>query len=192
MCGVGSSVRGYVFGTAHWRSSVWSGRCQQDHQSSSQLSLSLATAARVLLIAAPHVGMRACYPCERRCAQLLCVRAQAVAGGLAWQARSRERARHRRIVCYADGWVRLVDVGHEALSARTKVGATAACLRATWYRRPASGQQAPAFAGEQGARGCGRRTSFRLVCERKGAADIAEHCLKLLEQCIARCASGGT
>ena len=56
------------------------------------LSLSLATAARVLLIAAPHVGMRACYPCERRCAQLLCVRAQAVAGGLAWQARSRERA----------------------------------------------------------------------------------------------------
>ena len=156
------------------------------------LSLSLATAARVLLIAAPHVGMRACYPCEQRCAQLLCVRAQAVAGGLAWQARSRERAQHRRIVCYADGWVRLVDVGHEALSARTKVGATAACLRATWYRRPASGQQAPAFAGEQGARGCGRRTSFRLVCERKGAADIAEHCLKLLEQCIARCASGGT
>ena len=192
VCGVGCSVRGYVFGTAHWRSSVWSGRCQQDHQSSSQLSLSLATAARVLLIAAPHVGMRACYPCERRCAQLLCVRAQAVAGGLAWQARSRERAQHRRIVCYADGWVRLVDVGHEALSARTKVGATAACLRATWYRRPASGQQAPAFAGEQGARGCGRRTSFRLVCERKGAADIAEHCLKLLEQCISRCASGGT
>ena len=192
VCGVGSSVRGYVFGTAHWGSSVEWPLPTRPYQSSSQLSLSLATAARVLFIAAPHVGMRACYPCERRCAQLLCVRAQAVAGGLAWQARSRERAQHRRTVCYADGWVRLVDVGHEALSARTKVGATAACLRATWYRRPASGQQAPAFAGEQGARGCGRRTSFRLVCERKGAADIAEHCLKLLEQCISRCASGGT
>ena len=193
VCGVGSSVRGYVFGTAHWRSSVWSGRCQQDHIRAALSSPSLSQpAARVLLIAAPHVGMLACYPCERRCAQLLCVRAQAVAGGLAWQARSRERAQHRRAVCCADGWVRLVDVGHEALSARTKVGATAACLRATWYRRPASGQQAPAFAGEQGARGCGRRTSFRLVCERKAAADIAEHCLKLLEQCIARCASGET
>ena len=155
------------------------------------LKFLLRTNRRACFIAAPHFGMLACYLCERRCAQLLCVRAQAVAGGLAWQARSRERAQHRRTVCYADGWVRLVDVGHEALSARTKVSATAACLRATWYRRPASGQQAPAFAGEQGARGCGRRTSFRLVCESKGAADIAEHCLKLLEQCIARCGSGG-
>ena len=190
----GLQCAGHTFGAAHWRSSVEWPLPTRPYQSSSQLSsLSLSqTAARVLFIAAPHVGMLACYPCERRCAQLLYVRAQAVAGGLAWQARRRERAQHRRAVCCADGWVRLVDVGHEALSARTKVGATVACLRATWYRRPASGQQAPAFAGEQGARGCGRRTRFRLVCERKGAADIAEHCLKLLEQCIARCASGGT
>ena len=153
---------------------------------------SISQTAWSALIAAPHVGMLACYPCERTCTQLLCVRAQTAAGGLAWQARSRESTQHRRAVCCADGWVRLVDVGHEALSARTKVGATDVCLHTTWCRRSAADQQAPAFAGEQGARGCGRRTSFRLVCERKGAADIAEHCLKLLEQCIARCGSGGT
>lgn len=46
VCGVGSSVRGYVFGTAHWRSSVWSGRCQQDHIRAALSSPSLSQPPR--------------------------------------------------------------------------------------------------------------------------------------------------
>ena len=191
-CVVWVPVCGAMSSVPHTGGPVWSGRCQQDHIRAALSSPSLSQPPRACsLLPRPMLECAHAIRASKD-AHNFCVFGHKLLQA-AWPGKQGAgSARNTCAVCYADGWVRLVDVGHEALSARTKVGATAACLRATWYRRPASGQQAPAFAGEQGARGCGRRTSFRLVCERKGAADIAEHCLKLLEQCIARCASGGT
>ena len=145
VCGVGSSVRGYVFGTAHWRSSVEWPLPTRPYQSSSP-SLSQPPRACSLL---PRPMLECSHAIRaNEGAHNFCVFGRNLLQA-AWPGKQGAgSARNTCAVCYADGWVRLVDVGHEALSARTKVGATAACLRATWYRRPASGQQAPAFAGE--------------------------------------------